>query len=72
MDVAGLAIGIAGLAVLFSICADVLERVDTHRDFGITSHQLSLRFESEKIRLQQWAKAVGIDGALAVCVSFLL
>lgn len=61
MEVAGLVIGVAGLAGLFDVCADALERVDTYRDFGITSRELTLRFDSEKLRLEKWAAAVGID-----------
>jgi ankyrin repeat protein len=62
MDVAGLVIGVAGL---FSVCLDILERVDSYQDAKIGSSQLSARFKADKLRLREWAKGVGIeDGKL--------
>ena len=61
MEVAGLVFGAVGVAGLFSICIDVLEKVDVYRDFDITSKQLLVRFETEKSKLREWATAVGIE-----------
>ncbi|MCJ1380976.1 hypothetical protein MMC17_004085 [Xylographa soralifera] len=58
MEIAGLAIGVAAL---FSVCMDVLERIDSYRDFGIDSGQTVARFEADKRRLQTWAEDVGIS-----------
>lgn len=59
MEPAGLAIGIAGI---FSTCLDVIERVDSYRDFGVESRAIIAQFEADKLLFQQWGKYVGIDG----------
>ena len=61
MESAGLAIGIAGLAGLFSACVDVIEKFDAYRDFGIDSRSLSAQFEADKLRFEKWGRAVGFD-----------
>ncbi|KAK2761422.1 ankyrin repeat domain-containing protein 52 [Colletotrichum kahawae] len=57
----GLAVGIAGLAGLFSTCIDAVERVDSYRDFKHNSHSLYVEFEAEKRRFEQWGSATGIN-----------
>ena len=39
---------------------DMLERLHSYRDFGISSGQLTTRFEAAELRLQEWANGVGI------------
>jgi hypothetical protein len=57
----GLTIGIAGLAGIFSVCLDVIEKVDSYKDFGIESRSIVAQFEADKILFQKWGKNVGID-----------
>jgi hypothetical protein len=59
MEPAGLALGSIGLAGLFSTCLDVIDRVDTWRNFAVESQALRTRLETEKLRLEKWGEAVG-------------
>ena len=57
--------GIVGLSGLFSTCLDVIERVESYKDFGIESRSISSRFEADKLLFQRWAQKIGIsDGRL--------
>ena len=40
MEIVGLGLGIAGLAGIFTSCLDVVERVDSYRDFGVDSRAI--------------------------------
>ncbi|ORY68350.1 uncharacterized protein BCR38DRAFT_301319, partial [Pseudomassariella vexata] len=62
MEPAGLAIGIAGLAGIFSGCLDVVERVDTYRDFSVDSRAIISQFDADILMFKQWGKAVSFDG----------
>lgn len=65
MEVAGLAVGIAGLAGLFNACTEAIEKVDSYRKFGFESGYITTHFDADKLRLQRWADDVGIiDGKL--------
>ncbi|KAL2046479.1 hypothetical protein ABVK25_011834 [Lepraria finkii] len=65
MEVAGLAVGVAGLASLLSACIDAVDRVDTYRKFGLESRYITAKFAADKFLLQKWAETVGIsDGRL--------
>jgi len=57
---AGIA-GFAGLAGLFSTCLDVIERVDSYKDFGVESRSIIAQFEADKLLFQRWAQNVGIN-----------
>ncbi|KAH7125015.1 hypothetical protein B0J13DRAFT_484360, partial [Dactylonectria estremocensis] len=61
MEPIGFAVGIAGLAGLFSSCLEVVEKVNSYRSFGSDSHVLDAQFKSEKLRFQQWGRVVGLD-----------
>jgi Prion-inhibition and propagation len=61
MEVAGLAIGVAGIAGLSSACVDALERIDSYRKFGIEANIVLTRFEIDKLLLKRWGIYVGID-----------
>lgn len=60
MEPVGLAVGIIGLAGLFSSCLDVLERFDSWKDFSNDSRALAARFEADKLRFEKWGQAVGV------------
>ncbi|KAI0405817.1 hypothetical protein F4802DRAFT_606591 [Xylaria palmicola] len=60
MEAAGLAIGVAGLAGLFSSCIDIVERWDSYKDSVTESASLRARLAADRIRFQQWGQSVGI------------
>ncbi|KAI9897952.1 hypothetical protein N3K66_006312 [Trichothecium roseum] len=60
MEVVGLAVGVAGLAGLFSTCLDAIEKIDDYKDFDHESQFLATQFEADKLRLRQWGQTVGI------------
>lgn len=57
MEPLGLAVGIAGLYRMF---IDISDGVKNYRDFGTESSTTIARFDASNLRLQNWAKAVGI------------
>jgi hypothetical protein len=63
MEIAGLAFGVPGI---FSVCLELIDRFEHYQSFGAHSRQLTARFKASKLKLREWAKAVGIsDGTLA-------
>ena len=58
---AGIA-GFAGLAGLFTTCLDIIDRVDSYKDFGIESRSIIAQFEVDKPLFKKWATDVGIYG----------
>lgn len=61
MEPAGLAVGLLGLAGLFSSCLEAVERFESWRNFGDESRSLATHFEAEKLRLERWGQAVGFN-----------
>jgi len=55
--------GIAGLVGLFSTCLDVIDKVDSYKDFGVESRSIIAQFETDKLLFQKWAQDVGINQA---------
>ncbi|WYZ36805.1 hypothetical protein EsH8_II_000311 [Colletotrichum jinshuiense] len=60
MEPAGLAAGVLGLVGLFSSCLEIMEKVDSYRDFNQDSRSLSAQFDAEKIRFKRWGCAIGL------------
>ncbi|KFY82736.1 hypothetical protein V500_10357, partial [Pseudogymnoascus sp. VKM F-4518 (FW-2643)] len=61
MKAAGLAIGIAGLAGLFSACLDLIDKASFYRDYGPESRSVVAQFEADKLLFRRWAQSVGIE-----------
>ncbi|MCJ1462826.1 hypothetical protein MMC07_001429 [Pseudocyphellaria aurata] len=59
MEVAGLIVGIAGLAGLFSACKEAVDQVDSYRHFEFESRQIQARFDISKFKFERWVKHVG-------------
>lgn len=59
MEAAGFAIGVAGLAGLFSSCIEAVGRAQSYRSFASDSKALDLQFTATKVRLESWGRAVG-------------
>lgn len=63
MEVAGLAVGVVSL---YNSFVQVLKFVDAYKSSGLDAQLTTDRYNASKLRLQIWAKTVGIrDGALA-------
>ncbi|KAJ5094661.1 hypothetical protein N7456_010522 [Penicillium angulare] len=62
MDPVSFAVGIIGLAGLFSTCLDVVDRFGSFKEFGNESRALNAQFKAQKLRLENWGKAVGFQG----------
>ncbi|KAH7022278.1 prion-inhibition and propagation-domain-containing protein [Ilyonectria destructans] len=60
MEPVGLAVGISGLAGLFTSCLEVIENIDSYRDFGLDSRALAAQFDADRLRFDEWGQAVGI------------
>ncbi|KAF5604015.1 ankyrin [Fusarium pseudocircinatum] len=61
MEVTGLAVGVVGLAGLFSVCLDSLSRFQTYRESNSETHVLDTRFRAVRARFEQWGVSVGIS-----------
>ena len=60
MEPIGFAVGVVGLAGLFSVCLDVIDKVDSYKDFGVESRSIIAQFEADKHLFTNWAQDVGI------------
>lgn len=61
METAGLVIGVAGLAGLFTSCLEALDKLQSYRTFGTDSHVLDTRFKAARARFERWGPGVGIE-----------
>ena len=61
MEPIGFAVGVVGLAGLFSVCVDVIDKVDSYKEFGVESRSIIAQFEADKHLFTKWAQDVGID-----------
>ncbi|KAL9101857.1 MAG: hypothetical protein Q9163_002924 [Psora crenata] len=61
MEIAGLAVGVAGLAGLFSACTEAIDRVESYRKFAFESRYLSAQFHADRLFLEKWADGVGLS-----------
>ncbi|KAF9776229.1 hypothetical protein IL306_005621, partial [Fusarium sp. DS 682] len=61
METAGLVIGVAGLAGLFTSCLEALDKIQSYRTFGTDSHVLDTRFKAARARFERWGPGVGIE-----------
>ena len=62
MEVAGLVIGIAGLAGLFSTCLETFNIAVTARDFGHDFEVLMADLDLQRLRFYLWGDALGLIG----------
>ncbi|KAG9228536.1 ankyrin [Amylocarpus encephaloides] len=61
MEPIGLAVGVVGLAGLFSTCLEVIDKVDSYKGFGVESRSINAQLEADKLLFTKWAQDVGID-----------
>lgn len=62
MEIAGLAIGVAGLAGLFGACMGAMGHIHSYKISGHESSYIIAVFEADKLLFQKWADGVGIAG----------
>lgn len=60
MELAGLAVGVVGLAGLFRSCLAAVDKVQSYRSSGPDMCVLDIRFKAAKARFEQWGQGVGI------------
>jgi hypothetical protein len=60
METAGLVIGVAGLAGLFTSCLEAVNIAQSYQIFLTDSHVLNTRFKVAKALFEQWGLRVGI------------
>ncbi len=60
LEMVSVGIGVAGLVGLVSTCLDVLDKVNTYKNFDAESRSLALYFETDKRRFKKWLLGVGI------------
>lgn len=59
METVSFAVSVVGLAGLFSVCLDAVERFDAWKKFDADLEFLGVRVEAERLRLDKWGQAVG-------------
>src|SRR5271168_3259224 len=62
MEPLGLAIGVAGLVPLFSVCVQLFDIVDSGKAYGKDYEILIAKVEVERVRLFLWGESVGLSG----------
>ncbi|OHW90752.1 ankyrin repeat domain-containing protein 52 [Colletotrichum incanum] len=61
MEPAGFAVGILGLAGLFSACLEAVDNVQSYRSARTDADVQDTLFNAAKARFEQWGRGVGID-----------
>ena len=61
MEPVSFAVGVVGLAGLFTTCLDVIERVDSYKEYGVELRSLIAQYEADKLLFQRWGKSVGLE-----------
>lgn len=72
MEAVGLAVGVAGLAGLFSACIDCFELVQRGRYHGRDYLLLETKFTNQRLRLRTWGRACGLTNENAEDASDIL
>src|SRR5687768_4773852 len=61
MEPVGLAVGVVGLAGLFSSCLEAVDKIQSYLKFEGDSHVLDVKFATARIQLERWGRQVGFD-----------
>lgn len=61
MEFVSFAVGVAGLAGLFSACVDAIENVHAYKNYDYESSYINAPFAANKPLFQRWADGVGIS-----------
>ncbi|KAI9146726.1 Psi-producing oxygenase A [Paramyrothecium foliicola] len=66
MEPVGLAVGVIGLAGLFSSCLEAIDKIQSYLAFQDDNHVLDTRFAATRLQLERWGRRVGFhNGELA-------
>lgn len=68
MEPVSFAVGIIGLAGLFSTCLEAVEIFDSWKDYDSEFRSLVAQFKAQKLRLAKWGVAVGLEDDELSCV----
>ena len=60
MEPVGFAVGIVSLVGLFSSCLEAVEIFENYRSFANDSQVMEVQFHTQKVRLEQWGRYVGL------------
>ncbi|CAH0047285.1 unnamed protein product [Clonostachys solani] len=60
MEPASFAVGIVGLAGLFSSCLEAIDRAKDYMSFETDSQALNAQFEADRLRFERWGNSVGL------------
>ncbi|KAH6694063.1 ankyrin repeat-containing domain protein [Plectosphaerella plurivora] len=63
MEAAGLAIGIVGLAGLFTTCQSIVDKFSSYQNFDSESRALEVEFNAYKAKFERWGQTSGISNA---------
>ncbi|OBT62208.1 hypothetical protein VE03_08056 [Pseudogymnoascus sp. 23342-1-I1] len=61
MEIASTAIGVVGLASLYSACIGTLDAISSAARYGINREILQTKIEVERIRLMVWGESIGLS-----------
>ncbi|CAI7664301.1 unnamed protein product [Penicillium pancosmium] len=61
MEPVSFAVGIIGLAGLFSTCLEAAERVGSWREYDTDYRALQAQYNAQKLRLEKWGLATGLQ-----------
>ncbi|KAJ6000377.1 hypothetical protein N7481_000786 [Penicillium waksmanii] len=61
MEPVSFAVGLIGLAGLFNTRLELVDKIDSWKDFGNESRSLVAQFETHKIHLERWGQAAGFE-----------
>ncbi|OKO98068.1 hypothetical protein PENSUB_9648 [Penicillium subrubescens] len=60
MEIASTAIGVVGLAALFTTCIETLETLSAAARYGVNREILQTKIEVERLRLMVWGESAGL------------
>ena len=63
MEPVGLAVGVLGLASLFSSCLEAVDKVQNYKSFAVDSQASNAQLKAERLRFELWGQQVGFDRA---------
>lgn len=61
MDPVSFTAGIIGLSGIFSVCLDIIDKVDSYKDYDIDTDMINTKFMTDKHLFTKWAREVGIS-----------
>lgn len=61
MEPVSFAVGVIGLAGLFSTCLDAVSRLDSWREYDTDYRVLQAQYNAQKHRLEKWGQFIGIQ-----------